>query len=110
MTDGYKATDLRQKPPTEEDSFFAREDMERIELLREERRKREEHEGAEALRKQHYMCCPKCGNGLTEQEEGGVLVDRCAKCQGIWLDAGELEALAKKVRGGLGDSLFGWLG
>ena len=38
--------------------------------------------------------CPRCeGPTLVEIVLEGVAVDRCRRCQGIWLDAGELEAL-----------------
>lgn len=38
--------------------------------------------------------CPRCSSALEEMEEHGVLVDRCTKCHGIWLDGGEIEAVA----------------
>ncbi len=40
--------------------------------------------------------CPRCGCGLIQEEYAycsQILVDRCADCLGIWLDAGELQAL-----------------
>jgi uncharacterized protein len=42
--------------------------------------------------------CPRCGLSLEAVEYAycsRILIDRCAKCGGIWLDAGELEALEK---------------
>lgn len=41
--------------------------------------------------------CPKCGEpALTGGRwPGGVAVDRCTRCGGAWLDAGELEALLR---------------
>lgn len=106
MTEGHH---LRQKPPTAEDEYFAREDRKRIEKLREERHKHEHETSAAKLREEHWMCCPKCGNALEELEHFGLLVDRCTKCHGVWLDAGELDALATKCKSGLSDTLFGWL-
>lgn len=41
--------------------------------------------------------CPACSNNLTEVRHGDVLLDECPVCQGIWLDKGELEALAAKT-------------
>lgn len=41
--------------------------------------------------------CPACSNNLTEVRHGNVLLDECPVCQGIWLDKGELEALADKT-------------
>lgn len=40
--------------------------------------------------------CPKCGGHLNPQEYtycSQIMIDRCQKCGGIWLDRGELEAL-----------------
>jgi len=42
------------------------------------------------------MHCPKCGHVLTELEFKGVKIDRCLSCQGVWLDAGELEQISQK--------------
>jgi hypothetical protein len=35
----------------------------------------------------------------------GIKVDRCSECEGIWLDAGELETVSKLEKSGL-DKLF----
>lgn len=36
--------------------------------------------------------CPRCASSvLDEQPHGGVVVDRCGQCGGIWLDMLELE-------------------
>lgn len=42
--------------------------------------------------------CPRCALSLEAAEYAycsRVLVDRCAKCAGVWLDFGELEALER---------------
>jgi Zn-finger nucleic acid-binding protein len=42
--------------------------------------------------------CPNCASSLQAEEYGycsQILVDRCGKCGGIWLDSGELEALER---------------
>ena len=42
--------------------------------------------------------CPKCGSALHASEYGycsQILIDRCADCGGVWLDAGELQELEK---------------
>ena len=41
----------------------------------------------------HYMKCPKCGMSLNEIEYKEGKIDKCTECDGIWLDARELEAL-----------------
>ncbi|MBI3267447.1 MAG: Bax inhibitor-1 family protein [Planctomycetes bacterium] len=37
--------------------------------------------------------CPKCSGYMFERRVRGVLVDLCAKCDGVWLDRTELAAL-----------------
>jgi uncharacterized protein len=32
---------------------------------------------------------------LIEIDYRGIKVDKCSRCEGIWLDAGELEAISK---------------
>ena len=104
----HTPNNLRQKPPSAEDHYFAREDRERIEHLRAERQKREAAEGAARLKEMHWMCCPKCGDKLAEVAHEGVLVDRCQQCRGVWFDASEFEALARKSEGGITAALLGW--
>jgi len=49
--------------------------------------------------------CPKCGMELIEIDYKGVKVDKCSECEGVWLDAGELEAISKFEKTSL-DKLF----
>jgi Zn-finger nucleic acid-binding protein len=39
--------------------------------------------------------CPKCDTGLFIARLGRVEIDYCERCRGVWLDAGELEQLAR---------------
>ena len=39
--------------------------------------------------------CPKCGMDLHEIDYRTIKIDKCTGCDGVWLDAGELEAIAK---------------
>ncbi len=41
--------------------------------------------------------CPKCDIGLFILHFRNVELDYCDRCRGVWLDAGELEALAKSA-------------
>ena len=58
------------------------------------------------LKELHFMRCPKCGMELSEIDYKSIRVDKCFGCDGIWLDAGELESVAKLEKGAL-DKLFG---
>jgi Zn-finger nucleic acid-binding protein len=81
-----------EKPSRNEDEYFAREDAE---LLRKQR-ERALAAGLEAERKTHYMKCPKDGYDLASSEYHGVTIETCPHCGGMWLDAGELAAVAKE--------------
>jgi uncharacterized protein len=80
-----------EKPSRNEGEYFAREDAE---LLRKQR-ERATAAGIEAERKTHFMKCPKDGYDLVSSQSHGVTIETCPHCGGMWLDAGELEALAK---------------
>ncbi|MEV6608346.1 zf-TFIIB domain-containing protein [Kutzneria sp. NPDC051319] len=41
------------------------------------------------------MNCPKCPGSMRSYERNGVHVEQCDTCRGIFLDHGELEALAR---------------
>jgi uncharacterized protein len=94
---------MPEKPSSTEDEYFAREDAERLRKLAAEQRRKLADAEREALRKQHFMRCPKCGMELKELRFRDLQVDRCFSCNGTWLDAGELEKLAK----GEEDSVMG---
>jgi uncharacterized protein len=78
------------KPSRNEDEYFAQQNAELL------KRQREQADKAmrEAERKSHYMKCPKDGYALASSEYHGVQIETCPHCGGMWLDAGELEAVA----------------
>jgi len=39
------------------------------------------------------LICPKCHGTMRSYERGGVVVDQCNDCRGLFLDRGELERL-----------------
>ena len=80
----------QDKPSRNEDEYFAREDAE----LRRKQRERAHTEAVEAERRTHFMKCPKDGYDLANREYHGVQIETCPHCGGMWLDAGELEAVA----------------
>jgi hypothetical protein len=46
--------------------------------------------------------CPKCCASLVAVHYRGVEVDTCARCQGVWLDCGELDQVVAEGEGFLG--------
>jgi Zn-finger nucleic acid-binding protein len=80
----------QDKPSRNEDEYFAREDAD---LLRKQRERAHAVE-VESERKTHYMKCPKDGYDLSSTEYHGVQIENCPHCGGMWLDAGEIDAVA----------------
>ena len=79
-----------------EEDYFRRKEQETIEKMRAQMAA-EQQQAAATLK------CPKCDGTLSELTFEEVQIDRCNKCNGVWLDAGELERLTKREGGG------GWL-
>ncbi len=82
---------MNEKPSRNEDEYFVRQEAELLKAQRD----REAAERSAAERKTHFMKCPKCGHDLATRSVQGVAIDTCTHCGGMWLDAGELEALSK---------------
>ena len=83
------------KPTEKEEEYFARLEFERKKKIESERHKKLAEEEKNRLKEFHYMRCPKCGMELIEIQYKGIEVDKCSECEGIWLDAGELEAISE---------------
>lgn len=93
------------KPNKTEDEYIARMEYERQKQLTEEAHKKMQAQEKTRLKELHFMCCPKCGMELLEIEYHGIQIDKCSECAGIWLDDGEIDAIAKMEKTGL-DKLF----
>jgi Zn-finger nucleic acid-binding protein len=58
------------------------------------------------------MNCPVCTSELRPVDRGGIEIDVCSRCRGVWLDRGELDKLIAAAssyygRRGDDDSDFG---
>lgn len=79
---------LRDVERGREDHYFAKRDRELIDKMK-------AGQGTEqGLPPESLGYCPKCGARLQHREFRGAMVDECGKCGGLWLDKGELEAIA----------------
>jgi len=87
------------KPTTQEEAFFAKQELEKKRKAAEEKAIQVQRQTRDEQQKLHWMRCPKCGSELAEISYREQRVDRCDACGGVWLDAGELEALAMKEGG-----------
>ena len=100
---------MDEKPSRTEEEYFKKRDLEMIA----ERRARLDEERKRSERSSHYMKCPKCGADLKEREFHNVKIDVCTECHGVFLDAGELDLIARidtSRVGGFVRSLFGLKG
>ena len=41
------------------------------------------------------LLCPSCGSVMDDEHPGGVEIDVCLQCNGVWLDKKELDLLKK---------------
>lgn len=83
------------KPTDQEEEYFARIEQEMKKKIAERTRGEASEEEREKLRELHFMKCPKCGMDLIEIDFKGMKIDECSSCRGLWLDAGEFDAMAK---------------
>ena len=86
---------MPRKPSESEEEYFIRAEMEKKKNIMEERQIKLAEGEKGRLKKLHYMRCPKCGMELTEIDYRNIKIDKCFSCEGVWLDAGELEAVSK---------------
>lgn len=93
------------KPSEKEEEYVVRMEFERRKKIEEEKHRRLQEEEKKRLKDLHYMRCPKCGMELIEIDYKNIKMDKCSECDGIWLDAGELETASKLEKTGL-DKLF----
>jgi len=87
------------KPSRNEQDYFLRLEIELRRTIAERRQAEMELQERETCRALHFMKCPKCGVQLEEISLGDVRIDKCFGCQGLWLDAGELDTISAKEPG-----------
>ena len=96
---------MLRKPSEKEEEYFSRMEFEKRKKAEEEKQRKLAEEEKKKLKELHHMKCPKCGMDLIEIDYKGIKVDKCSGCEGVWLDAGELEAVSQLEKTGL-DKLF----
>lgn len=74
-----------------EDFYFAAKDRELIEEM---------HTAASAAREERTRTCPKCAGNFEGYRFMEFVVDRCQRCEGIWLNKGQLEIIFKRAARG----------
>jgi len=86
---------MNMRPSQNEEEFIARQQFEQLKKSEAEKRRQLTESEQKAAQELHWMKCPKCGMNLVEIEYKSIKVDKCSHCGGIWLDAGEMEQVAK---------------
>jgi hypothetical protein len=83
--------------PTEHriNEYFAQIEKELKKQTGENNKKQTPKDEKDKIRELHFMKCPKCGIDLIEIDFKDIKIDECSSCRGMWLDAGEFDALAK---------------
>ncbi len=82
-----------------EEEYFVKKEREQLAKLK----AKQAAEVKEEVKSGWFMKCPKCGAPLKARNFQKIEIDQCSGCNGIWLDAGELEQVADKESGS-------WLG
>lgn len=85
---------MTKKPSEKEEEYFTRLEFERRKNIEKEKHKSITEEEKKRLKELHFMRCPKCGMELIEIDYKNIKADKCSECQGVWLDAGELESVS----------------
>ncbi|HXK27171.1 MAG TPA: zf-TFIIB domain-containing protein [Candidatus Binatia bacterium] len=88
-----------ERKKAQEEEYFVKKERELLAKMK----AKHEAEAKEAAKKASHMRCPKCGESLKERSFQKILIDQCPGCNGIWLDAGEMEEVVEKEGGS-------WLG
>ena len=79
------------KPTEQEEEYFARLEFERRkQALAEPEGPSVDEERLRVLSVARDRC-PRCGAVLVAVQYRGVELDKCTRCEGVWLDCGELE-------------------
>ena len=53
--------------------------------------------------REESIACPGCGDEMERYQYAfcsGIMLDRCPKCSGLWVDEGELQAIADPIAKG----------
>ena len=90
------------KPTEQEEEYFARLEFERRKKVLEEQESRSTEEERLRILAVARGRCPKCGAELVPVPYRGIELDKCSRCQGVWLDFGELDQVVAEDKGFLG--------
>ena len=90
------------KPTEQEDEYFARLEFERRRKALDERESQAAEEERQRILAVARGRCPKCGAELVPVPYRCIELDKCSRCQGVWLDFVELDQVVAEDKGFLG--------
>jgi hypothetical protein len=88
-----------ERKKAQEDEYFVRKERELLEKLK----AKQQADAQQAATEAAGLKCPRCGAAMKESTFQNIVIDQCTACNGVWLDAGEIEQLVAKESGS-------WLG
>jgi uncharacterized protein len=93
---------MHVKPTEREEEYFARLEFERRRKILDEQETQAAGEERQRILAVARGWCPKCAGELVPVRCRGVELDKCSRCQGVWLDFGELDQVMAEDTGFLG--------
>ncbi len=93
---------MQVKPTQQEEEYFARLEFERRKNVLGERETQSAEEERQRILAVARGRCPKCAGQMVPVRYRGVELDKCSRCQGVWLDVGELDQVVAEDTGFLG--------
>lgn len=93
---------MQVKPTQQEEEYFARLEFERRRDVLNERDTQTAADERQRILAVARGRCPKCAGELIPVPYRGVELDKCSRCQGVWLDFGELGQVVAEDIGFLG--------
>ena len=81
------------KPSEKEERYFLEQEAARFRKLHEQHLAETAQEERRKAKELHYLHCAKCGQKMETTFLGGVEVEICPDCGGVYLDAGELDRI-----------------
>src|SRR2546425_6556255 len=90
---------MPEKPTQQEEEYFARLEFERRRKGLDERETQAAEEERQRILAVARGRCPKCAGELIPVPYRGVELDKCSRCQGAWLDFGELDQVVAEDSG-----------
>ena len=90
---------MPRKPTEQEDEYFATLEFERQRKVLDEREAQTAEEEQRRILSVVRGRCPKCCAELIAVPYRGIELDKCSRCQGVWLDFGELDQVVTEDTG-----------